>query len=191
MLNYKEWWADSPENLVTAVVGAIAFYVALIVASRISGLRAYSKMSAFDFPLTVAVGSLVAATILTPDPPLLRAAVILATILLMQAGVALARSRSEAVRTLTDNQPLLLARNGQLIHANLRSARISVSEVRAKLREANAHSLQDVQAVVLETTGDVSVLHGSRDAALDPWLMSDVRGFPDTVPTPGGGRGAL
>lgn len=191
MLTYKDWWMDSPENLLTAVVGAMAFYLALIVASRISGLRAYSKMSAFDFPLTVAVGSLVAATILTPDPPLLRATVILATILAMQAGVALIRARSETVRKLVDNQPLLLARDGRLLYGNIRSARVSISEIRAKLREANAHSLQDVQAVILETTGDVSVLHGSRDAALDPWLMEDVRGFPEDVPPPGGSRGAL
>jgi len=43
---------------------------------------------------------------------------------------------------------------------------------RGKLREANAVKMEDVQAVVLETTGDISVLHGDH---LEPEVLDSVR----------------
>jgi len=45
--------------------------------------------------------------------------------------------------------------------------------VRAKLREANVFNYHEVEAVVLETTGDVSVLHGGSN--FDNDLLADVR----------------
>lgn len=56
----------------------------------------------------------------------------------------------------------------------LRQARVSVDDVRAKLREANVLRYDEVRAVVLETTGDISVLHGDAELELD--LIDGVRG---------------
>jgi len=61
---------------------------------------------------------------------------------------------------LTDNKPLMLYYEGQLFEDNLTIARVTRADMRAKLREANAISEGCVRAVVMEATGDVSVLHG-------------------------------
>jgi uncharacterized membrane protein YcaP (DUF421 family) len=51
------------------------------------------------------------------------------------------------------------------------------SELRAKLREANVLEWSQIRAVVLETTGDVSVLHGDEGGTpLDPSLLEGVDG---------------
>ncbi len=176
----QSWWWDSLSGLGSAAASAVALYGVLIVATRVSGLRAYSKMSGFDFPLTVAVGSLVASTVLTPDPPLVRSALILGVLLALQAAVGWVRSRWERVRHFVDNEPLLLVRDGRVLEENLRSARVALPELRAKLREANAFHLERVRAVVLETTGDVSVLHSDPGDEPDRWVMADVRGWGDS-----------
>ena len=177
----NDWWWDSLSNLGSAVATAAVFYAILIAATRLSGLRAYSKMSGFDFPLTVAVGSLVASTILTPDPPVVRAAVILGAVLGLQACLAWLRSRFVRVRRLVDNQPLALMRDGRVLEENMARARVSLPELREKIREANALSLDRVRAVVLETTGDVTVIHGDEGELPDPWIMEDVRGWDDAA----------
>ncbi len=74
-----------------------------------------------------------------------------------------------------DNEPLVLMVEGEVIAENLRRARVTRDDVLEKLRQANVHRLSDVRAVVLETTGDVSVLSG--DVPLDDALLDDVRGF--------------
>ena len=63
-------------------------------------------------------------------------------------------------------------RDGAFCEEAMASARVSKSDVIAKMREANCLSLDQAQAVVLETTGDVSVLHGD---TLDERLVEGVK----------------
>lgn len=147
-----------------------AIVLTTLVYTRILGLRTFSKMSAFDFSITVATGSLIA-TVALQGSSLLAGVVGLAALMATQWSIALLRLTG-AQRGI-DNQPLLLMSHGEYLDDNLRAARVTRGDVRAKLREANALRYEDVVAVVLETTGDVSVLHG--DGPIDADLMQDVR----------------
>ena len=46
----------------------------------------------------------------------------------------------------------------------------------AKLREANVFELSEVKAVVLETTGDISVLHSDSKKKIEDCLLEGVKG---------------
>lgn len=133
--------------------------VAVIALARINGLRSFSKMSSFDFALTVATGSVLATMMTsakTPWPGL----VALLTLFAARFVISLLRERWKITGHLTDNTPLMLFYEGRLFKENLALARVTEDEVRGKLREANAITKDCVRAVVLEATGDVSVLHG-------------------------------
>lgn len=150
--------------------------IAIIALTRINGLRTHSKMSSFDFALTLALGSLLASTIININQPLLFGVVALAGVILVQAVIAIARSKFPSLMQLTDNKPLLLMRDGKMLDNNMTKARITKSELYAKLRESNALSLDQVRAVVLEATGDISVLHSDNaDEQLQPELIEGVR----------------
>jgi uncharacterized membrane protein YcaP (DUF421 family) len=79
------------------------------------------------------------------------------------------------VKKLVDNQPLLLMDGSKILYENLKIARVSEGDLRNKLREANVTRLEQVKAVVFETTGDVSVLHAEDQKPLDDFLLEDVR----------------
>lgn len=168
-----DWtWIETTWHAVAmSLVRALGIYAAVIVYTRLAGLRSFSKMSSFDFTMTVAVGSLVASTILSNDPPLFLAAVALAWIYALQLAVARLRIRSATVRNLVDNQPVLLMENGRMLEDNMRASEITRADLFAKLREANVLRLEQARAVVLETTGDISVLHAPDD---DPVELEDV-----------------
>jgi uncharacterized membrane protein YcaP (DUF421 family) len=74
---------------------------------------------------------------------------------------------------LVDNAPLLLMDGRGVLEDNLASARVTHDDLRAKLRDANVLDTGQIHAVVFETTGDVSVLHG--DEPLDPEVLRGVR----------------
>ena len=58
---------------------------------------------------------------------------------------------------------------------NLRRANMTETDLRAKLRVANVTQLEQVRAVVMESTGDV--LRAPPDApAIDDALLADVKG---------------
>ncbi|NBC17254.1 MAG: DUF421 domain-containing protein [Bacteroidetes bacterium] len=170
-----EWLTTSWMALGMVLMTTLGIYGSVVVLTRLGGLRSFSKMSSFDFAVTVAIGSVIASTVVAKDPPLLQGAMALAALYAVQLGVAALRARSTTVQRLVDNEPLLLMAGTRILHDNLRRAQVTEADLRAKLREANVIDLEQVRAVVQETTGDVSVLHAAPDAPpLDPWLLDGV-----------------
>ncbi|MBY5163870.1 DUF421 domain-containing protein [Nitriliruptoria bacterium AS10] len=159
-------------QLVGIVVTTIGIYAVLLVLIRVNGLRSLTKMSSVDFASTVAIGSLIATVILADRPSLLQGAVGLVALFAMQGGFAALRRRVNTSRV--ENDPVLLMDGGRILEDNLAATRVTRDDLYAKLREANVLNLDQVRAVVLETTGDVSVLHGPADQ-FDPDLLASVR----------------
>ena len=171
-----DWFAASPTALVGVVLSTLVVYAVLIALIRLVGLRSFSKMSSFDFAMTVAVGSVLASTILSASPPIAQAAVALASLFGVQFVIAALRRHTNWAEHVVDNEPLVLMAGDRMLHDNMKQARVTENDVWAKLREANVLDPCEVRAVVLETTGDISVLHGEPDGRdLHPCLLRGVR----------------
>ena len=166
----EQWLSTSWTQVWLVVLSTVAIFAAVIGFTRLGGLRSFSKMSAFDFASTVAIGSTMA-TVAVTQTSLLNGVIGLATIYAMKLAVALAR-RQTPIERLVDNNPLLLMSGEQLLEDNLRRANVTKGDVWAKLREANVTRYDQILAVVLETTGDISVLHG--EGPLEPGLLEGV-----------------
>ena len=82
---------------------------------------------------------------------------------------------SSAASDIIRNEPLLLMRNGEFLEDAMRDSRVSRASLLEKIRASKVDSLDSVRAVVLETTGEISVLSGT---TIDPRLMRGVRGWP-------------
>lgn len=130
--------------------------------TRMIGLRTFSKLTAFDFVATIATGSLLAqAAGATSWPPFFQAALAVVSILGSQRIFAAIRFRSEAFRDAVENEPILLMSHGKFHESAMKSVRVAKGDLLAKLRQSNVSDPSQVEAVVLETTGDISVIHGS------------------------------
>lgn len=170
----ENFFDTSFPSLVIICINAVGIYAAVIVFTRIAGKRSFSKMSSFDFAMTVAIGSILASTVLSSSVTLLEGVVGMAAVYLLQITAAFFR-RYEFFSNLIDNKPLLLMDGPTILQHNLKKARVTNDDLRAKLREANVIDLSQVRAVVYETTGDISVLHSANQGkTLDDWLLKDV-----------------
>ena len=131
---------------------------------RIVGLRGFSKMTSFDFVTTIATGSLIAQAGTRADwLEFLQAMVAIAAIFAVQWLLAKARQKSERIKSLLQNQPVLLMENGKFLDQAMEVTRVSRSSILEKIRQANIGNPARVRAVVLETTGNISVLSGDVD----------------------------
>jgi uncharacterized membrane protein YcaP (DUF421 family) len=155
-------------------LSGLGIYIAVIVFTRIFGKRSFSKMSSFDFAMTVAVGSIIATTLLSSSTSLTEGALGLLVVYALQLSAAVLR-RFDFFQMLIDNEPLLLMDGERILEDNLRKARVTKGDLRSKLREANVVRLSQIKAVIFETTGDISVLHSEGDEEIEDWLMKDVR----------------
>lgn len=166
---------DDLGTLVDVLFKAAVIVVVVIVLTRLNGLRSLSKQSAFDFPITVATGSLIASTIMSKDTPVLVGVVAAASLYAVQALISLVRVNSGLVKEAVDNTPLLLMEGERIFDANLRAARMTREDLMSKLRMADISDPAEVRAVIFETTADVSVIKGARDEPVHPMLMEGVR----------------
>lgn len=146
-----------------------AALVWLLVLVRVNGLRSFSKMTNLDFAMTVAVGSLLAGAGQASDlAAWVQATAAMLALFVVQFALAWARRRSDRVEELLGNTPAVLMKDGVIDEASMRRRRVTTGDLTAKLREANVLELAKVRAVVLEATGDISVLHGDQ---LEPALL--------------------
>jgi len=81
-------------------------------------------------------------------------------LLSLQNLISFLRYKSGVCKQVVENEPLLVMKDGEFLQEALETTRVTEGDVIAKLREANALDLSKVRAVVLETTGDISVMHG-------------------------------
>ncbi len=155
-------------------------YVGIIAYTRIIGLRSFSKMSAADFAMTIAIGSLFASSIVNPRSTVFAGLAALAFLFLAQWFLALARTHAPIASMLLDNTPVLLMQGSTILDDNLTKVNLTRNDLYAKLREANVYRFDQVLAVVFETTGDVSVLRTEDpDSHIEPALLSGVQNLED------------
>lgn len=141
---------------------APAAYLALVVILRVSGKRTLSKLNAFDFIITIAIGSTLASIITTRSLALAEGVTALAVLVALQFAVTAASVRWPWINEMVKAEPTLLLRDGEPLVAAMRRQRVTRDELEAAVRQAGGHSLQGAQAVFLETDGSLTAILGER-----------------------------
>jgi uncharacterized membrane protein YcaP (DUF421 family) len=150
---YHEW-----EDILRILIVGTAGYAGLILLLRISGKRTLSKWNAFDFVVTIAFGSVLATLILSNEVSISEGLIAFAILILLQFIITWLSVRSKFVHKLVKDEPTLLLHKGNFIEKNLKSKRVTESEVRAAVRSEGISSLEDIEFVILETNGNLSVI---------------------------------
>lgn len=66
--------------------------------------------------------------------------------------------RSDTINHLLKSDPALLFYQGKFLHDQMRASRVVENEVLAAVRQQGIASLNDVEAVILETDGSMAVV---------------------------------
>ena len=140
---------------------APAAYVALILILRMSGKRTLAKLNAFDFVVTIAIGSTLASVITSSTLSLVDGLVALGLLVGMQFIVTAASVRLPWVNDVVKAEATLLVRKGELLPGAMRRQRITSDEIEAAIRQSGGRGVEDAEAVFLETDGSLAVTRAS------------------------------
>lgn len=149
---YDDW-----QGLVRVLIVGTSAYAALILLLRVSGKRTLAKLNAFDFVVTVALGSTLATVLLSADIALAEGVTALALLVTLQYVVAWASIRSRRVTSLVKSEPALVYRGG-FLPAAMRRERLGEEELAQAARGQGYADLSEVAAIVVETDGSLSIL---------------------------------
>jgi uncharacterized membrane protein YcaP (DUF421 family) len=163
-MSFDKIFFDSWQGILrTSIVGVLA-YITLILIIRLAGKRVLSKMNAFDFIITIALGSMLATILLNKDVALAEGATALALLVGLQYLITWTSVRAPWVRKMVTGEPALLFYEGAFLESALRRERVTSAEILASIREAGLSDLEQTTAVVLETDGSFSVIKNSLPA---------------------------
>jgi len=170
-----EWIYDFKDPIWETIIGSFMIFIVVILLTRIIGLRSFAKFTAYDFAFTIAIGSIIS-SILTSSTSIVHGSIAISSLLVLTFIFSLLQRKFPSLKSLISNQPILLMEKENILFENLKKARIEKSQLIAKLREANVLDFSQIEAVVLESTGDISVLHkSSNELSLDDKLLEGVR----------------
>ncbi|MDY7005704.1 MAG: DUF421 domain-containing protein [Cyanobacteriota bacterium] len=159
----------------TIIVGTFA-YIGIIILLRVSGKRTLSKWNSFDFIVTIAIGSILASTLLLKDISLLQGLIAIVVLTLLQLVITWVSIRSKKFQELVKATPTLLLYRGKMRHDVMKKERVTEGEVLGAIRSNGIADIEDVEAVVLETNGTFSVIKESKSGFAS--ALSNVQGYP-------------
>lgn len=141
----------------TVLVGALA-YIAVVLIVRIIGKRTLSKLNSFDFIVTIALGSTLATILLNRDVSLAEGVVAFLLLVLLQMAITWLSIKSTAFQKLVRAEPRLVFHRGEFRKAAMADERVTEAEILQAIRSSGILALDDVEGVVLETSGSLSVV---------------------------------
>ncbi len=151
-------WFDSWFDIWRVLAITATSYVAAIVILRASGKRSLSKLNAFDFIVTIALGSILASVTLSNSVSLSEGVTAFAALALLQLMVTWLSNKSRTFAKALRSEPKLLLRDGNFLPDALDNERVTQDEVEAAIRKHGHGIVEDVTAVVLESDGSLSVI---------------------------------
>lgn len=149
---------DSWESIIRTLIVTIFAFIAVIFILRVTGKRTLSKMNAFDFLITIALGSSLATVALNKNVALADGVLLFLLLVILQYFITWLSVRVKIVKNLITASPTLILYKGQVLDKALKDERITIEELFLAAREKGISNLKDIDAVVLETTGVLTVI---------------------------------
>jgi uncharacterized membrane protein YcaP (DUF421 family) len=154
---------DNWESIFRTFIITVLAYISLIILLRISGKRTLSKMNAFDFIVTIALGSTLATVLLNKSVALADGILAFALLIGLQYLITFLAVRSKRISKLVNATPALVVYHGEMLDNAMQKERLNEDEIYAVLREKGISSIKNAKAVILETDGSLTVISSSDD----------------------------
>lgn len=155
------------------VLSAVGIYLTALVLLRVFGARLITGLSVFDTVVALMFGA-VAGRVILGHPPTLAAGVVgLTTLALLETVFGAITGTVRGARTMGGRARVIVAR-GRILADQARRGRVTRGHLNTALRAAGVRHLGEVQAVILEASGRLSVIRAGEPIDLD--LLGDAIG---------------
>ena len=152
---FKDW-----KSIGHVVLATVIAFVTLFSFLRISGKRTLAKLNAFDFVVTVALGSTLSYMMLAMVP-LVEGSIVLFLIIILQYIFAWTARSSKKMERLINAVPSLIYYDGVFIEKTMAKEAITKGEIFSTIRKSGIDQIEDVKAVVMELNGQITVVKKS------------------------------
>lgn len=157
-------------NLIEAIkliTISVVSFIAIVLILRASGKRTLSKMNAFDFIVTVALGSVLATTIINYQNSFWNGILAFIMLVTLQHVTTWLSVRFKSIGSMIKSEPALLYYEDTFQERAMIKERVDRNELKQAIRKAGYVSFDDISAIVLESDGTLTVISSSEKRHLE------------------------
>ena len=142
-----------------SVIRATAIYGILLVVFRLTGNRSLGQITTFDFILLLIISEAIQNGMVGNDYSVTNAFVLILTLLMLDTGLSLVKSRLPVVERWLEGMPVVIVERGRPRLDRMRAAHVDVGDVLAAARKLHGlERLGQIKYAVLERSGDISIV---------------------------------
>ncbi len=136
----------------------LILYLLVIAALRIMGKRQLGELQPSELVVAIMISDLAAIPIEDKSLSLWEGVVPILTLVLTELALSVLVIKSEFFRTIITGRPAVIVRCGKIQQGVLRRLRLSIDDVLEQLRLMGYSDISEVNTVMLETNGQISVI---------------------------------
>lgn len=164
-------WAEDIHALDMILRTTITFSVLLLL-TRLLGKEQVSQLTMFNYITGITIGSIAGELAAQRETPFVDGLISLVMWTVLTLVVSWVTLKSMRAKTLLDDEPSVVIRNGKILQRELKSSRLPVEDLRMLLRLQGIFSVSEVEHAILETNGELSVY---KKSANQPATKKDVK----------------
>jgi len=146
------------DSLLHIVLSTACIYLFILLALRVMGKTELAQLSITDLIFVLLISNAVQNAMVGSDSTLLGGLVAASTLFLLNFLFKYLKFRFPGIKTLVEGSPVVLVHKGMLMEENCRRHFISTDELLQAIREHGSEQLSDVDLVILEMDGNLSVV---------------------------------
>lgn len=149
---------DGWKSVLRIAIMCMLAYPFLIVLLRFFGKRSLSNVNIFDFVITVTYGATLGSIITSDKMSFADGVVVLFMLTLLQYIVSKLSVNSKGFADLIKSNPSFIYHDGKFYEKSMHKHRIRKDDLRGKVRQQGLSSFEQVEAIVLEGDGSLSII---------------------------------
>ena len=154
--------------MVLIFVRTIIIYIIVLIVMRGMGKRQIGQMQPFELVIAMMIADLAATPMSEIGIPLTYGIIPILGLLVIHVLISILNLKSIKFRELICGKPRILIYRGRIDQAALKKENFTINELQERLRTNNITNIADVEYAILETSGQVTVVHKPEKRNLTP-----------------------
>lgn len=140
------------------VIRTVILYFTVIAALRIMGKRQLGELQPSELVVAIMISDLASVPMQSIDIPLLAGIIPVFTLIVAEVIMSFLSMKSKFIRRLLSGVPSVVIYKGKINPDELKKIRFNMSDLMEELRVSGYHNIEDVDTVIVETSGKLSII---------------------------------
>ena len=142
----------------TIFIRTIIIYTFVLIAIRLMGKREIGQLQPYELVVTIIIADVASLPMQNVSIPLVQGIVPILGLLFTQIVASVLSFKSKFIHKYISGKPTILVANGKILEDNLIKQKYTLEALLEQIRVCGFSTLLDVDYVVLETSGQISVI---------------------------------